>query len=78
MDEAMGDDTELRSHFSTMYRKTPEKQATYRTPKGAEKQLDCILIDSKHMCCSRDALANGMIHLGSDHRSVVAQFVIKE
>ena len=61
--------------LNTMYRKTPEKQVT-RTPKGVENQLDCILVDRKHMCCSRDVGANDMIHMGSDHRSVTAQFVI--
>ena len=66
-------------HFTklnTMYRKTLEKQATYRTPKSAEKQLDYILVDREHMCCSRDAEANDTIHMGSDQRSVMAQFVI--
>ena len=33
-------------------------------------------VDRKHMCCSRDAEANDMIHKGSDHRSVMAQIVI--
>ena len=47
-----------------------------RTPKGVEKQLDYILVDRKHKCCSRDAEANDMIHMGSDHTSVMAQFVI--
>ena len=61
---------------NTMYRKTPEKQAIYRTPKGTEKQLDYILLDKKHMYCTRDAEANDMIHMGSDHRSVMAQFEI--
>ena len=28
------------------------------------------------MYCSRDAESNGMIHMGSDHRSVEAKFVI--
>ena len=28
------------------------------------------------MYCSRDAEANDMIHVGSDHRSVMAQFLI--
>ena len=51
--------------LNTMYRKTPEKQATYRTPKGVEKQLDYILVDRKHMCCSRDAEANGMMKVMS-------------
>ena len=62
--------------LNTMYRKTLEKQATHRTPKGAEKQLDDMLVDRKHMCCSWDDEANDMIHMGSDHRSVMAQFVI--
>ena len=57
--------------------KTPEKQATYKTPNGAMKQLDYTLVDKKHMCCSRDAEANDMIHMGSDHRSVMARFVVK-
>ena len=59
-----------------MYRKTLEKLATYRTPKGTEKQLDYLLVDRKHMCCSMDAEANDRIHMRSDHRSVMAQFVI--
>ena len=52
-----------------MYRKNPGK------PTGALKQLDYILMDRKHMYCSRDAEANDMIHMGSNHRSVMAQFV---
>ena len=62
--------------LTTMYRKTPKKQATYRTPKGVEKQLDYFLVDKNHVCCSRDSHANDMIHMGSDHRRVMAQFVI--
>ena len=45
---------------NTMYRKTLEKEAAYRTPKGTAKQLDYILVDRKHLCCSRDAEANDM------------------
>ena len=74
-DESMADDTELRS-TDTMYRKTSERQATYRTPKGVEKQLGCTLVDRKHMSCRGDAEANDVIHVGSDHRSAMAQFVI--
>ena len=48
-----------------MYRKTLGKQATHRTPKGTEKQLDCILVDRKHIYCSRNAKANDMIHMGA-------------
>ena len=58
-----------------MYRKTPDK-VTYRTPKGVEQQWDYILSNRKHLRCSRDAEANDMIHMRSDHRSVMAQFVI--
>ena len=47
-----------------------------RTPKGVEKQLDYILVDKKHYCWSRDAEANDMMHMGSEHRCVMATFVI--
>ena len=59
-----------------MYKKLLRKQETYRTPKGVEKQLDYILVDKKHCCWSTDAEANDMIHMGSDHRCVMATFVI--
>ena len=62
--------------LNTMYKELPRKQATYRTPKGVEKQLDYILVDKKHCCWSRDAEANDMIHMRSDHRCVMATFVI--
>ena len=60
--------------LDTICSKTAEKQATYRTPKGAEKQLDYILLDRKNICCSRDAEANDMVHMESDHRSAVAHY----
>ena len=63
--------------LNTMHRKTPEKHVMYRTPKGVEKQLDYVLINRKMLSCSRDAEANDMIHMGGDHRSVMAQFLIK-
>ena len=62
--------------LNTMYRKTPTNQATFRTPKGAEKQLDYILVNRKYLRWSKDAEANNMIHMESDHRSVMAQVVI--
>ena len=61
--------------LNTVYKKTPQKQVTYRTPKEAEKQLDYILTDKKH-CWSREAEANDMIHMGSDNRCVMARFAI--
>ena len=33
-------------------------------------------MDRKYVYCSRDAEANDVIHMGSDHRSVMAQCVI--
>ena len=62
--------------LNTMYKKIPQKQVTYHTPKGVEKQLDYILTDKKHYCWSRDAEANDMIRMGSDHRCVMAKFEI--
>ena len=44
--------------------------------KGVEKQLDYILTDKKHYCWSRDAEANDMRHMRSDHRCVMARFAI--
>ena len=41
----------------TMYGKMPGKQATYRTPKGAGKQLDCVLINRKNLRYRRNAEA---------------------
>ena len=59
-----------------MYKKVPRKQVTYHTPKKVEKQLDYILTDRKHYSWSRDAEANDTIHMGSDHRCVMAKFEI--
>ena len=74
--EAVADVTEKVVALNTMHKKTLEKQVTYRTPKGAEKQLDYILVNRKYLRCSKDAEANDMIHMGSDHRCVMAHYVI--
>ena len=62
--------------LNTMYRKTPGKQTTCRSPKGTEKQIDHILIKRRHLKYSKDAEAKDMIHMVSDHRCVMATFVI--
>ena len=59
-----------------MYRKLPQKQVNYHTPKGAKKQLDYILTDRKHYHWSKDAEANDTIDMGSDHICVMAKFEI--
>ena len=64
--------------LNTMYRRLPQKRVTYRTPKGAKKQLDYILTDRKHYCWSKDAEANDTIDMGSDHRCVMAKFEIPD
>ena len=62
--------------LNTMYKKIPKKQVTYFTPKNGEKQLDYILADRKHRSWSKDAEANDKVHVGSDHRCVMAMFEI--
>ena len=56
-----------------MYKKLPQRQVTYHTPKGVKKQLDYILTDREHDCWSKDAEANDTIDMGSDHRCVVGK-----
>ena len=51
-------------------------QTTYRSPTGNEKQIDYILIKRRHLKYNKDAEANDMIHMGSDHRCVMATFTI--
>ena len=62
--------------LNTMYRKTPQKQTTFISPKGNEKQINYILTKRRHLRHNKDAEANDMIHMGSDHRCVVATFMI--
>ena len=59
-----------------MYQKKPQKQVTYRSPKNDEKQLDYVLLDKKHKTWSRDAESTDIVHMGSDHRCVMAKFEI--
>ena len=62
--------------LNTMYRKTPQKQTTFISPKGKEKQIDYILTKRRYLRHAEDAEANDMIHMRSDHRCVMATFVI--
>ena len=52
--------------LNTMYRKTPQKQTTFISPKGNEKHIDYILTKRRYLRY-KDADANDMIHVGSDH-----------
>ena len=60
-----------------MFRKTPQKQTSFVSPKGKEKQIDYILTKRRYLRNVKDAEANDMIHMGSDHRCVMATFLIK-
>ena len=62
--------------LNTMYRTILGKQTTYRSPKGNEKQIDYIRTKRRHLKHTKDAEANDMIHMGSDHRCVMATFTI--
>ena len=63
---------------NTMYQKVPQKQVTYRSPKNDEKQLDYVLLDRKHQSWSNHAESTDILHMGSDHRCVMAKFEITE
>ena len=39
-------------------------------------QIDYIITQRRHLKYNKDAEANDMIHIGSDHRCVMATFVI--
>ena len=62
--------------LKTMFRKTPQKQTTFTFPKGNEKQIDYMLTKRRHLKHIKDAQVNDMIHMGSDHRCVMATFKI--
>ena len=64
------------SALNTMFRKTPHKQTPFVSPKGKEKQIDYILTKRRYLRNVKDAEANDMIHMGSDHRCIMAIFLI--
>ena len=55
--------------LNTIFKKRPDKQTTCRSSLGKEKQLDHIIADRRSMRHCRDAEANDMIDVGSDHGS---------
>ena len=64
------------SSLNTMFRKTPQKQTSFVSPKGKEKQIDYILTKRRYLKNVKDAETNDMIHMGSDHRCVMTTFLI--
>ena len=62
--------------FNTMFRKTFRNRRPFISPKGNEKQIDYILTKRRFLINVKDAEANDMIHMGSDHRCVMATFLI--
>ena len=59
-----------------MFRKTSQKQTSVVSPKGKEKQIDYILTKRRYLRKVKDAEGKDMIHMGSDHRCVMATFLI--
>ena len=62
--------------LNTMFRKTPKKKTSFVSPKGKQKHFDYILTQRRYLRNVKDAEANDMIHMGSDHRCVMATFLI--
>ena len=63
--------------FNMMYRKTFEKQTTFISPEEKEKQIvTTYKTKRRYLRHAKDAEANDMIHMGSDHRCVMATFTI--
>ena len=59
-----------------MFRKTAQKQTSFVSPEGKEKQIDYILTKRRYLKNVKDAEANDMIHMGCDHRCVMATLLI--
>ena len=64
------------SALNTMFRKTPHKQTSFVSSKGKEKQIDYILTKRRYLRNVKDAEANDIIHVSSDHRCIIATFLI--
>ena len=65
------------SALNTMFRKTPHKQTSFVSPKGKKKnKLTTSLTKRRYLRNVKDAEANDMIHMGSDHRCIMATFLI--
>ena len=64
------------SALNTMFRKTPQKQTSFVSPKGKKNTLTTFLTKRRYLGNVKDAEANDMIHVGSDHRCVMATFLI--
>ena len=62
------------SQHSTRCAETLGKRTTHRSRKGTEQQIDYTLIKRRHLKYNKDAEAKDMIHMGSDHRCVMATF----
>ena len=59
-----------------MFKKTPQKQTSFVSPKGKEKEIDYILTKRRYLSNVKDAEANDMIRMKSDHRCIMATFLI--
>ena len=74
LDETFGWCYKDTQHSTRCTEKTPQKQTI--SPKGNEKQIDYMLKKRRYLKYNKDAEANDMIHMGSNHRCVMATFTI--
>ena len=61
--------TQVRVAFNTTFTTNPYRQVIFRSAGGRDKQLDYVLIDKMNRKYCDD-----VIHMKSDHRSVVTHF----
>ena len=60
--------------LNTIYRKTHQTQTTFISPK--ERKIDYTLTKRRYLRHAEDDEGNDMIYMGSDHRCVMATFMI--
>ena len=53
--------------LNAMYRKTPQKQTTFISTKGKEKQIDCILTKRRYLRHAKDAEERPQMRHGQFH-----------
>ena len=71
----MADVTRLHSTQHDVQKDTSETNDIHFS-KRKEKHIDYILTRRRYLRHAKDAEANDMIHMGSDHRCVMATFTI--
>ena len=66
----------MLNDYSALAQHDVQKNTETDVLHGKEKQIDCILTKRRYLMNVKDAEANDMIHMGSDHRCVMATLLI--